>query len=134
MLEAARMLQKITGNKFICMEFVFAICICTFIYTCKPTAFAQIYWKKTVSQVLFKYFNSAFRKAYFSIIKLSLFNQFNNFVEVFENTFSSFRLWMNTWLIMHLLYPLPVEDERYLLDMKHTDVRYHPQKKFQQCF
>ena len=89
------MLQKITGNKFICMEFVFAICICTFIYTCKPTAFAQIYWKKTVSQVLFKYFNSAFRKAYFSIIKLSLFNQFINFVVVFENTFSSFRLWMN---------------------------------------
>ena len=63
------------------MVFVFVIYICKFIF---------------FAQVLFKYFSSTFRNAYFSLnfLKLqNLFNQFKNCVVALENTtFSSFKL------------------------------------------
>ena len=49
------MLSKITGNKFICMEFVFVIYICKFI----------IFFK----QVLLKYF-SLLKRLFFLLLKL----------------------------------------------------------------
>ena len=116
------MQSKLTGNKFLCMEFVFVICICKCICICRPTAFTNLLKKKFFSQVLLKLF--------------SLVNQFQNFIIVFENTtFSSFKLQMNA--LVNNASGLSFASERLKVFTRYETYRHkisRHRKNFQQRF